>query len=204
MTRRKVSYEAAIPLRVDPEYSEEPAEMWFEIVPTIAGGGYVYLGVDSGSRPVVPTLRVSLSDAMGNPMADLVALAENAFKGEIPFSIEIDSEGPLSKWTIRPGGSETVAIFEIHETLSPVILFAAAVDRTQFAIALAHAFQVAIREPAFHEAWVSWTHYRRTTFHDYFDSTWFRDLVIVKPPQSDLFEPYVTHNRERYHKDLDW
>jgi hypothetical protein len=195
-----------VELRIEPEYAMEPAELWFELVLCNAGWANFYIGVDSGSRPVTPALRITISDVY-DPFKELVSLAERAFTNELPFAFEIDSEGPESRVSLRNGAAEELALFEIHDIDSPIILFAAEVNRKQFAFALAHAMQVAIRNPEFEEIWKQWANHwspfgvEHTPVNaDYFGSEWLRDLVIDPHPHKEMYyEGIDTDNYTRYH-----
>jgi hypothetical protein len=190
-----------VAIRLDPGESEPVATVWFEIDLSLGGYASFYLGADTGSRGVAQTIRLTLSNA-SSPFQDLARFAEQAYRGNLPFSIDLDSEGPESRLAIRSGPKDNTAIFEIHETYTPIVYCAAVVDPRQLGLALAHAMRVAIDNPGFVRHWIEWYFdYGRQELieHDYFGSAWLRDLVIDQHPSGDyVFEGIDTYNQTNY------
>jgi hypothetical protein len=170
--------DTTINLRTGGQFDDEnPAAMWFGVELERFGWANLYLGTEEGSVPVCQTLRISLSDTW-NPFPNLAELAEHAANGNLPYSFEIDSEGPESVLTLRTVDDSDHSIFEIHSLCFPVIYFAAIVDARQMGLALAYALQVAIRDEDHAGKWKEWRSGATNGIANYFGNTWLRDTSI--------------------------
>jgi hypothetical protein len=183
----------SVKISSDSEDTEPLANLWFELAMERGGGAALYIGADTGSRGVTQTLRLSLSNVY-DPLPDLAAFAEHAYLSDLPFAVEIDSEGPGTRLSVRLAADEATAIVEVRELWDPVVYFAAEVNPGQIGVALAHALRTAIENPDNIESWINWYMYygRKTPVaHDYFGSPWLRELTIDQHPSKDEYFPDI-------------
>lgn len=160
--------------------STKPVDMWFGVELESAWYANLYIGTQEGSLPVCQTLRLTLS-RVWDPFRDLATLAEHAATGNLPFSMEIDSEGPESVLTLRQVEDSDFAIFEIRSLCSSVIYFAAIVNARKMGLALGYALQVAIRDEKYADFWKDWGYgvSDDTPTERYFlGNAWLRDVKI--------------------------
>ena len=194
-------HEETIALRADPDSSNRVAKMWFELAVEEVGWAALYCGVDGGSRPCAQTLRLRLTHVY-DPLPDLAVFAEHAHTGDLPFVIEIESEGPVSCLTIRESSQDQLGVFEVRDAISPTVYFAAKVDPRQVGLALAHALRVAIADPSKVGAWEDWytddvSDSPRNT--EFFGSDWLRALPLEKFERSAwYFDGIETFNGTHY------
>jgi hypothetical protein len=195
------SDEITIPLRGEPQWPEGPADVWFELAVEKSGWASLYLGINGGSRPCTQTLRLTLSN-LGDPLPELALLAERAFRGELPYVFEIDSEGPETRISLSPATERDRAVLEVRDVIAPAVYLVALVDPRKLGIALAHALRVAIADPDVADRWESWygdTRSGKPRHTEYFGNAWLRDLVIDRHPHESWFWDGIdTHNATRY------
>lgn len=176
-------------IRPGDEDTKPVENLWFEIAMEDACWAVLYIGADTGSRGVTQTLRLALSN-LGRPFADLAALAEHAYAGVLPFTIEIDSEGPESRLSITPISNGVTALFEVRDIWEPAVYLAAEVNPKKTGIALSHALRVAVAHPDNAERWASWysdDRHTTATQSDYLGSTWLRELTIPEHPSGKWY-----------------
>jgi hypothetical protein len=175
--------------------------MWFELAIERHGWASLYLGVDGGSRGCTQTLRLTLSDVY-DPLPDLATLAEHAWRRDLPCSFELESEGPVSRVSLRAIPGQDTALFEVRDVIAPAVYLAAEVDPARLGIALAHALRTAIEHPGNADNWNAWYGddvSGRPPHTAHFGNAWLRDLVIADHPAGPwYFKGIETYNATRH------
>jgi hypothetical protein len=160
--------------------------------------------VDGGSRGCTQTLRLTLSDVY-DPLPELAALAEHAWRRDLPYAFELESEGPVSLVSIMAIPDQDTALFEVRDVIAPAVYLAAEVDPAQLGIALAHALRTAIEHPGKAANWDAWYGddvSRRPPHTGHFGNAWLRDVDLAGHQASSWhFEGIDTYNATRERQD---